>query len=306
MSMEKSIDKKREYGLHLIQVQRFKEAEDIFASLLSNDTFNEEYYFFLALSQYTQDKNHEALENYKLALEYGYDAEVCFEYIGCVYTELEMYIEAEEAFLEGLRINPQNPDLLAKYGSLMLKTGYEDKAIMLFNDALQIDPANTEATKSLAIYHLIMNGKKASEPYMQSLCENEGQTVVITNIINQCLIKGDYKTAHEYAKQLYLMYPTNEGFLELLEEIEDSRRILMRPILWFRGVGGLRGCVSIFFILMMLGIGLNSKILMLAALPIQLIKYFNVFIFIPIIIFDSIRKRAKKYRRTRRDKKWTS
>ncbi|NMC56773.1 MAG: tetratricopeptide repeat protein, partial [Eubacteriaceae bacterium] len=218
----------------------------------------------------------------------------CNELLGRIYIETKKLTNAEECFLEALRIEPQRADIIAAYGYLMLKAGQKNKARQLIEEALKIDPENAVVLHYNFFYHLIVNKKDkqiaALGEYIKA-SGNEERKLFKAGIMEYC--NGNFKAAYESLRQAYLLNPTNEGILEILQIAEQEADILYFPQRIINKIGG-----PIVLWLATIAISLVFYLLnMLNAAIITVVNYIILYMYMritPLICRIKIRHRLNK------------
>lgn len=228
-----------EEALHYIRIHRYEKANYLINSLLSESPLDAQLLFHKAYCHFQLDEHNEAIEYCMEALNAGFSIEGCNELLGLIYMELDEYVKAEQLFLEVLRLNPQNVDVLAKYSSIMLNTGHEEKAKKLLDEALRLDPENELALHYSFIYFLAKNKKmEQMEALIKYLEVSNTEVRKYLNLGVMEYFKGNYKEAREQFRQAFLLDPTNNNLLELLDMVNRQSHILYLPQRAIEKVGG--------------------------------------------------------------------
>ncbi len=235
---------------HYLQINRYQKAKELILSNLSHCPNNEKLLFMIAHTNYHLNEYKEAIDNCFDALNNGYTAEYVHGLLGDVYFKTNQYEKAETAYLESLSLKPNNPEVLASYGYLMFITGNEDKGHQLLNEAVRISPEN-EVVLHYIFYYYLAKGKKMQqletlEKYMHS-SDQEISKLMKIGITE--IFKGKYKSAREHLRQAYLLDPTNEDILRLLNDVDRKSHFLFFP---HRIVNKLGGAATIYIIFMLI------------------------------------------------------
>nr|WP_246187657.1 tetratricopeptide repeat protein [Ornithinibacillus caprae] len=220
-------------------MDRYEDARPIIENLLLSDPQDPETLYLMGVVYLSREQYTEARELVQEALRNGYNPEYAFFFIGLTYQEQKMYAEAEDAYLRSLEINPNQANVNAAYGYLMLLTGHDEKAIKLLDEAIRIDPDDSAVNDYVYRFYLAKNDGSNQAQYLQRTMEiarNEQEKLI--NIAVYHLVKEDTKTAEEYLRQLYLLDPTNKHVLEVLEEINRTNHMLFLPNRLIDKIGG--------------------------------------------------------------------
>lgn len=239
MSYDYFFEKELQEVYHYINIRRFSHAKDKLFDLLSQNPNDGKLLYLSATCFFALDNHDEAIRYCKQALESGFPAESCNYLLGKIYTGLKRYAEAEKCFLEALRIDPQDADVIAAYGYLMLKTGIDKKAEQLLNEARRIDPDSTEVLRYCFYYYIAKNKGKERLMIMERYLQvSDDEVSKLVKIGLSEILNGNYKSARESFRQAYLLDPQNKDLLTLLEEVNTDSNIIFAPLRLIEKVGG--------------------------------------------------------------------
>lgn len=145
-----------------------KEEKPIPISDLKNISFNPEalnYYFKGILAKDAQ-RNDEAMEFFKKAIELNPDIEGPHLELGNIYYIKRLYDQEIKEYQEVLRINPQNTDALFYLGEAYETKGLYELGIEQYKRIITISPEDAEAYYNLGLAYLTLGKKgKALEIY---------------------------------------------------------------------------------------------------------------------------------------------
>lgn len=145
--------------------------------------------------------------------------------------DLKRYAEAEEIIIPLIRQNPRNADYLSNYARLMLFTFHVKKARLLCNEALRIEPDNTNA-KVVDILLQVVAGKMAdSERQLQSLLRDNPESERYLHLLLFLLITNKrFKPALMLAQELIRQNPHNQGLIETAIELRKHTHWSALPL----------------------------------------------------------------------------
>lgn len=207
---------------HYIDIRRFEEAKSKLHYLMQERPNEGELHYLLAFCDYRLNQYACAAESCEEALRLGYDQVSGKHLLGTIYQEQKRFQEAESLFLEVLNIVPDRPEVLVSYGNLMIRTGHEEKAIELTEEALKLDPENGQVLQlALHIYSMKQDKKMQMEliERVMASSSDEVQKLVQLGLIHY--MKKDYGEAREQIRQAFLLDPTNNGVHEILVELDE-------------------------------------------------------------------------------------
>lgn len=224
---------------HYMNLNRFEDAAPLIENLLRQDPNDDYALFKMALVQYCRDNNNEAILLFKEALLNGYDELACYYFLGCAYVEENRFQEAENAFLTALHHDPEDAETYAAYAELMFKTGYEEKALALYEKAKQLDPENEKVNQHILHYYFAKSDSEKQLEYLKNVIDTS--TGEIQNLLNTAayhLLRGEDKEARELARQAFLLDPTNKKVLEVLAELDQDTHPMFFPQRLMQSAGG--------------------------------------------------------------------
>lgn len=261
MSHEYLLNKEFIEAQHYISIGRYEQAEDKLLSLLSEDPNNALLLYYMAWCQFGKEDYSEVVEYCQQALQNGYAAEECNYLFGKLYMEIKQYKKAEEHYLEALRENPLNADALASYALLMLKTGHNDKASRLIDEALKIEPDNELALRNKYYVRLAHNKREEYYDLLERiLIQSDSEVKKHISVGLAELAEKKYKSARENFRQAFLLEPTNLDLLDILKDLDKQTHYIYMPM---RLIGKLGGPAVIWIAAMVLitgsfALGLNQ------------------------------------------------
>lgn len=239
MSYENYYENNIQEIVYYIGIRRYNSAKEKLDLMLSEYPQNGKLIYLRSVCFFGLEKYEEALSYCKEAHENNYSVLDCNNLLGRINTELKRYAEAEANYLEALSINPHSAENIACYANLMLKTGHTKKAEKLLDEARRIDPDDEEVLRISFNYYLIKNNVKERlkilERYLNS-SDDEISKFVRVGISD--LYQGHYKSAGENFRQAYLLDPTNDDILSILEEVDLKSKLYFLPLAIINKVGG--------------------------------------------------------------------
>jgi len=246
---------------HYYELGRYEQALAKLDHLLSISP-NDGYILYLrAGCLFYLDRYDEAIDYCNQALTNGFSVTECSYLLGQILMATNRYAEAEECFLAALREDPQRADVMAAYGYLMLKTGYDKKARKLLEEAISVDPSDEVVLHYKFFYHLAKDKRgdqiEVLEKYLQS-CDSEVRKLIKIGIMEAG--SGNYKAARENFRQAFLLDPTDEHILSLIQDLEKSSSILYFPQRIIERIGGpaVIWLGMVVTLLILLGLGLSK------------------------------------------------
>lgn len=246
-------DKSLNEILVYIEVGRYKEALERLRELLSQSPNDGKLLYLASCCYYYLGVYEEAIEYCHESLENQFSAEACHYLLGRIYMLVEQFVKSEEHFLESLGVNPVNPTALASYGILMLKTGHEKKATKLMDEAMRLDPENEVVLNSKFIYYIFKGNENAQINVLETYLNSASSEV--RKLLNLGLYHMHYKRysdARENFRQAFLLNPTDNNILSILEELDKASHWVFIPNRLIDKLGGPAVVWVTFFSMMIL------------------------------------------------------
>lgn len=224
---------------HCLGIGNFKKAKEILLSLLAEEPNSGELLFLTGYCLFCLGESDKALDFCIEALSHDWDPEVCNMLLGDIYMDMQRYVEAEECYLTSLNLNPQNAEVMAAYGLLMLKTGYEGKAAKLLEEAIRLEPEN-EVVLNYNFHYYLAKDKKDEQVRIieQFLISSDSEVKKLVNIGLHDLFREEYNSARENFRQAFLLDPTNKNILQILNELDKQTHVLLKPLQFIDSLGG--------------------------------------------------------------------
>jgi tetratricopeptide (TPR) repeat protein len=245
--------------------------------------------YYLALCYYNLDIHEDAIELCYQSLGNGFSAEDCHFLLGCIFRELAKYKEAAEHYSECLRINPKNARALSSYGTVMLKTGNDKKALKLINEALQIAPSDDIVLRHMFVYNLSKGRKRNQLNSLQKYLTSENDEVSkLTHIGVFNMHNKNYASARENFRQAFLLDPTNSKVLRLLEEMDILTNWFFIPHRLIQKAGG-AGVVYLGFVIIFIAT-LNIKDVTIHWILIVTYLIFVLYTYLSLFVYRLIKK----------------
>lgn len=220
--------------------QSYKEAiEEINKALITEP--NRAYYFYLKGYCFSRLGNYfRTISLCKQALEGGVQADECYLLIGQSYECMDWFQDAEDNFLLGLRINPNNSEIKAAYAYLLLKNGYVCDAYSFIVEAIKSDPENC-IVNHYVVYFYLHKGSSNFEKYslIKDFVENSSNEILRYIKAGKFDIeKQRYRSAMDNFEKAYLLDPENEAVADSLDELRLKIKVVYKPLLIIDIVGG--------------------------------------------------------------------
>lgn len=223
------LDKKRNEAIAYYDMKRYDQAEKLLMEILSYDPEDSFVLYLRANCCYMLDKYDES-EKICGDLLTTYLAEDAFRLMGKIARETKHHKKSEEYLLKALELDPQNAETLAEYGYLLLLCGYFKKADEVMKEAVRIDPEDSIVLHYKYYFEHAIGGKrKENEAIGQyvNYSSDEVQNLMkigLTEYKHKC-----FKDAREHFRQAFILEPTNDYILEMLEELNQINHFVFFP-----------------------------------------------------------------------------
>jgi Tfp pilus assembly protein PilF len=233
------IEKERSAAQYFFDINRYEDALIHIKNILNHHPFDAHGLFLMAVVYLSRNDYEQARETCQEALENGYDEVICFHFIGTIYLYEKNYPSSEQSFLAALQLEPENGEVLASYGYLMLITGFEEKALALLENAVRLEPESERVNQYILEYYFAKSDSEKQLTLIKNSMElaNDEDTKLI-NLAVFHELRDEEKEAREYYRQAFLLNPTNEYLLEILTEYDRRTHLLFLPHRLMRKMGG--------------------------------------------------------------------
>lgn len=209
------------------ELGRYGKAKARFLQALANQPADGMTMYFIASCAFHLEETEEAEKYVRKSMQHVSNSELTHALLGAICMEQHAYEEAEENLLAVLSMNPHNAGIMAQYAYLMLKTGYEEKARKLLEEALRLEPGDETVLHYLYFFQRAYDeqtGQTMSD-YMQIAGRDVDK---LMKLGLSALDREAYHEARECFAQAFLLDPTNGQLLQVLEEVD----MLLHPVYW--------------------------------------------------------------------------
>jgi tetratricopeptide (TPR) repeat protein len=232
-------DKETRVIQHFFEMGRYEEAVPSIEKLFELDPFDADAFYYMACVYFSRSDYPTSRKMCEQALYYGYDAAQCYYFIGIIFEEEKNYKEAEKAYLSALELEPENGDVYASYGFLMLKAGFEEKSLSLLEEAKRLAPESERVNQVILDYYFAKSDQQQQMIYIHNLMDSAGsETQKLVNLALFHALKNEDMKAREYFRQAFLLEPTNTNLLEALKEYDGLTHPVFFPQRLIKKAGG--------------------------------------------------------------------
>ncbi|WP_166245279.1 tetratricopeptide repeat protein [Paenibacillus turpanensis] len=238
-SAEPSLEKKMQLIRHYIGLLRYEKTLSLIKEALADEPEHGELYFWGAAAFYALEKYPEGELYLDEASRLGYNPIKVASLRGHLYQDAKRWVESEQAYLESLRLDPNQAGVYAAYATLMLAAGHESKAKKLLKMAQQLDPQDSDVLYYQFLYKLTKKNKQDILHSLQRSVEGASSELqMLYQLALHELYHERLKSAKEYYRQAFLLDPSNKSVLEVLEILELDTHWLFAPIRFVNKIGG--------------------------------------------------------------------
>ncbi|MGZ0050644.1 tetratricopeptide repeat protein [Brevibacillus gelatini] len=240
-------------GKHYYDMNRYEQAKEHLREALAEAPTNPTVLYMLSYCEFELGNVEEAYELCVDVLQKGLVTEYVYQLLALILQSQKKWYEAEQALLQALALNPQEPGIIATYAYLMLQTGHVKKARLLMEEAKRLDPQDSTVLHYQFYIDLIVSNKKQQQKTLQSYVEVEDDELYkLIKIGEEAYFRDDYKTAKENLVQAFLLDPTNERIKEMLDAIDKETHIVFWPNRLVDKLGGPIGMWVVFAVILFL------------------------------------------------------
>jgi len=105
-----------------------------------------------------------------------------------------------------------DPDFYVSFGNFLLKEGYEQQALEVFNQGLRMHPKNTALLNNLGYYYKELNPLMAEDYFKEALQIDPNYETARKNLALLYNSLGDYQKSVEHFRILVTNYPDNLNY----------------------------------------------------------------------------------------------
>ena len=158
----------------------------------------------------------------------------------------ECYADAEQVLINLLKAYPEDANLYAVYGRVMLATLNFEKAQRLADESLRLEP-NNETALNVSVLTAFVNspGVETRQRLEQLVREHPEQAQTTIRLIQVLLDQGKNDQAYELTRELVVVQPDNQPLVELASELKAVTHWSMKP-LWPMKKFGWGGSIAIW------------------------------------------------------------
>lgn len=171
-------------------------------------------HFKLANQFYERKQYQKAIEQYKLALKYCPNDNICYYNMGNAYKAISKLNESLDCFNKAININPENSSAFNNKGTVLKLMKKNNEAIDAFDQAIKLNPRNSAFynNKGNALFEML-NYDKAIEEYKLAIKLNPNDGAAYNNMGNALNSIGWNSDAIEAYTKAIEINPSNSLFL---------------------------------------------------------------------------------------------
>ena len=196
----------------LIQINEFKDAEDILKSVINIYPNNFEIYYNLGICYYNSGFYNEAIKKFSQAILLNTSQANIYYFLGLTYNKTNSYKQALESFLKCVKLNPYNGLAYFEIGNIYQLIFKKDLAITYYKKAKKtIDSADLNLKLGL-IYYENNEFQNAIGPLKEYILQNFYDWDVLYTYGKALLHTNRYPEAIDVYLRLIDEFPDNENY----------------------------------------------------------------------------------------------
>jgi tetratricopeptide (TPR) repeat protein len=224
----------------LIELGRFREAEQQLAIAFQEDPDQADLKLLAAKLQYVKKDFRQALDIVQNCLAESPHDEDALTLRFRIQESMELYAEAEQDIITLLQQYPQKGSYWASYALLLLKTGHTEKAFRLAEEAMRLDPEDSHCALVYCIVHLVQgSGKKIEAELEQLVRKNPDYEPTLYLVINKLAQSHKTKEAFALARHMVRLNPGDEDVVKQAKDLALHNHWSMKPFWIFNRFGWL-------------------------------------------------------------------
>jgi predicted Zn-dependent protease len=269
----------------LLEVGRLPEARQLLGELLGQAPGDPDLCVYAARVALADDDLEEGRRQLEAAL--GRDPEHFAARYLLFHVELHVqhYTEAEEIITRLIREDPEDPDLLNQYAGLMLTTLHLDKARVLADEALRLDPSHRGARLTDVVLSTVEGRRDRAGARLSDLVHDDPEAHdVAYGLLVSLAEQGQNEDALRLCQELMRSEPDNEGLIETAVALRAATHWLALPLRPMQRFGwGASAAIWIVAIIAFRFLDGAKSTWMLTALGIYLTWVLYTWIYMPLM-----------------------
>ena len=206
---------------------------------------------YAAWVDYLDDDNDGARETIAKVLEQEPEHYSAHYLLALIFEDEEDFASAEQELISLLKDYPEDGQLYAVYGRVMLSTMNFEKAQRLADESLRLEPSN-ETALNVSVLTAFVNapGEETRVRLEQLVREHPEQIQTTIRLIQVLLDQGKTAHAYELAREMVLVQPDNKALVELASELKAATHWSMKP-LWPMQKFGWAGSIGLWVVVLL-------------------------------------------------------
>ncbi len=222
----------------LLEVRRIDEAEQLIGKLLGESPGDPNLCYYAARTALMQQDTEEGRRQVETALSsdpHHFGARFLLFHIE---SHANHYAQAEEIITGLIREYPEDPDLLAEYADIMIETLHLEKARLLADEALRLDPDNRSARLTDIMLSTIEGRRGRAGTQLSDLVREDPEAREVAFTLLQSLAEQNRSAeALELCQELMRSEPGTEGLIDLAVTLRSQAHWLALPLWPMRRFG---------------------------------------------------------------------
>jgi len=215
----------------LMERQRYDQARKMVGEGLANHPESQALLYYSAFLEWVDDRLDPALATTRQLLNIDPDHYGGRILLGRLLTEKKDLAGAEQVWIALLKEYPEDPDLYANYGDLMLAVLDVDKARRLAEEGLRHEPEHEHCLYVAAMARLIDGHGMGNNEQLATLVSRHPEHVrTDTTLAIALQEKGRTRDALHVSQQLLRAQPDNSGLLENVRILKAATHWSMLPL----------------------------------------------------------------------------
>uniref|UniRef100_A0A4W2H848 dolichyl-phosphate-mannose--protein mannosyltransferase n=1 Tax=Bos indicus x Bos taurus TaxID=30522 RepID=A0A4W2H848_BOBOX len=190
-----------------------------YANFLKDQGRNREAIYHYRTALKSQEKKEEAITLLKDSIKYGPEFADAYSSLASLLAEQERFKEAEEIYLAGIKKCPDSSDLHNNYGVFLVDTGFPEKAVAHYQQAIKLSPSHHVAMVNLGRLYRSLGDNSVAEEWYKRALQVARKTEILSPLGALYYNTGRYEEALQTYREAVALQPSQRELRLALAQV---------------------------------------------------------------------------------------